>query len=330
MEGALKHAAAAALSFMLVAAGDGCREMVQYEDVPSGGTVAPLSWERTPGLTGEAILSLRADQAGVLYAGTESGRLYRTVTDGDAWNLLPLPTAGGAITAIIVDPVRRIYVANDVHGIYASFDGGASWISFNGGLQDTAVYSLAYLTGGSLAAGSGHGHLSIADPSATGWRRRFTFTRPVTSILPLSSEELWVSVWGSGVYRFTGADSVPVSVNSGLPDSYVNVLHYGAGGFLFAGTRSAGVARSDPGEVFWQDAGGGSVSRNVAALRTSIYGELFAGTTAGVYLSLDAGLHWSRPDAGIGSREVRALAINENARVFAGTADGVYRSIRRD
>jgi ligand-binding sensor domain-containing protein len=329
VEGALKRAAALGVLFLLTAAG-GCRDVAQYEDVPSGGTVPPISWERTSGPSGEAILSLRADQAGVLYAGTESGKLYRTVTDGGVWNLVPLPTSGGAITAIIVDPVRRIFVANDVHGIYASVDGGSSWVSFNAGLQDTSVYSLAYLPGGSLAAGSDLGHVSVVDPASPAWIRRFTFARPVVSILPLSTDVFFASVWGSGVYRFTAGDSVPASVNAGLPDLYVNVLHAGAGGFLFSGTRTTGVARSDPEQVYWQDAGGGSISRDVASLRTSVYGELFAGTGTGVYLSLDSGLHWTKLDAGIGSREVRALAINENARVFAGTADGVYRSIRRN
>jgi ligand-binding sensor domain-containing protein len=329
VEGALRSGKTAALALMLFAAGAGCREVVQYDDIPSPGTVAPITWERTAGPPGEAVLSLRADLAGVVYAGTESGKLYRTVTDGQSWALVPLPTTGGAITAIIVDPLRRIFVANDVHGVYASIDGGLSWAPFNAGLADTSIYALAYLPGGSFAAGSARGHLSIASGGEAAWRRKHTFQRPVTSILAISADEFFASCWGSGVFRFGASDSGPVAVNAGLPDLYVNVLHSGAGGYFFAGTRSTGVFRADPGQLFWQAAGGGSVSREVVALRTSTYGEIFAGTATGVYLSTDDGLLWTRLDVGIGSREVRALAIDENARVFAGTMDGVYRSVRR-
>jgi ligand-binding sensor domain-containing protein len=329
VEGALKGGKTAALALVMFAAGAGCREVVQYDDVPSPGTVAPITWERTAGPAGEAVLSLRADLAGVVYAGTESGRLYRTVTDGDDWVPVPLPAEGGAITAIIVDPLRRMFVANDVHGVYASIDGGVSWAPFNAGLADTAIYTLAYMPGGSLAAGSARGHLSVASGSDAAWTRKFTFQRPVTSILAVSTDEFFASCWGSGVFRFTGSDSVPASVNAGLPDLFVNVLHSGAGGYFFAGTRNNGVFRADPGQLFWQAAGGASVSREVVALRTSTYGELFAGTGTGVYLSTDAGLLWTRLDVGIGSREVRALTIDGNARVFAGTMDGVYRSVRR-
>jgi ligand-binding sensor domain-containing protein len=331
VERALKARRAAAIAVLVgVLVGAGCREVVLYDDPPSGGTATPITWERTAGPSGESVLSLRTDQSGVLYAGTQSGRLYRTVTDGSSWTRIPLPYDGGAITAVVVDPVRRIFVANDVHGVYASIDGGASWLPFNDGLPDSAIYALAYLPGGSLIAGSGRGNLSVAAGGTAAWRRTWSFPRPVMSILPASGDGFYASVWGSGAYRFTAADSVPSTVNAGLPDLFINVLHSGAGGYYFAGTRNAGVFRTDPGQMFWQEAGGGSISRDVAALRTSVYGEVFAGTGTGVYLSTDAGARWMKLDVGIGSREVRALAINENVRVFAGTADGVYRSVRRN
>ena len=82
MEGALSaRRAAAAAVIGVVLAGAGCREVVLYDDPPSGGTTAPITWERTAGPSGESILALRTDQSGVLWAGTQSGRLYRTVTD---------------------------------------------------------------------------------------------------------------------------------------------------------------------------------------------------------------------------------------------------------
>ena len=325
-----RRAAAAAI---VIAAGIAlnCREVARYEDDGGGGggTTPGITWERTAGPSGEAILALRSDFAGTVWAGTETGRLYRTVTDGDSWNAVALPTTGGAITAIVIDPLSRIFVANDVHGVYTSLDGGSSWSPFNTGLADSAVYALAYLSDGSLACGGAAGALYSARGSS-GWVRLAQFTRPITSVLAISGEALYLSLWGGGAQRLSFADTTAVAINPGLPDLFINMLHAGAGGFLYAGTRGAGAYRTEPDTVFWQTVGGASLSRNVITLRTTQFGELFAGTGTGVYLSLDAGLHWSGPAAGVGIQEVRSLAVNENARIFAGTAAGVYRSVRHD
>ncbi len=307
-----------------------CREIVDYSDTPPPGSRAPIVWERTPGLAGEAILSLRVDQTGILYAGTEGGKLFRSVTDGNDWTALPLPVAGGAITAIIVDPLRRIFVANDIHGILESLDGGATWFGINGGLEDTAIYALAYLPSGELVAGSARGDVSVTGNGSLTWTTTLSLARPVTSFLVRSSGEIYAASWGGGVYRFSEAESAAVTVNAGLEDLFVNVLHSSLSGYLFAGTRTSGAFRTEPEHPFWQNSGGGSIDRRVIAFRTTQFGEIFAGTGAGIFLSTDAGLHWMHLAEGIGSREVRALSVNESATVFAGTGDGVYRSIRTD
>ena len=270
------------------------------------------------------------DQSGILYAGTESGKLFRSLTDGNDWSRLPLPVEDGGVTAIVVDPLQRIFVANDVHGVFASIDGGSSWTGINSGLADTAIYALAYLPGGALIAGSAGGELSITEGGATVWTRKLTLARPVTSILVMSTEEIYAAAWSAGVYRFDDGGTRVEAVNTGLPDLYINSLYSGASGYLIAGSRTGGVFRSTFDTVFWQNTGAGTISREVNAFRTSQYGEIFAGTRTGVYRSTDLGLHWMKLDVGLGSQEVRALAISENATVFAGTVDGVYRSIRRD
>ena len=332
MEGkiAVRRAAASLLACWCLAAGPACREIIDYDDGSPPGSRVSIVWERTNGLAGEAILALRVDQTGILYAGTESGKIFRSVTDGNDWSPVLLPTADGAITAIITDPLRRIFVANDIHGVFESIDAGVSWSPINGGLEDTAIYALAYLPSGALVAGSARGDVSVTGSGVPIWSRKFSFARTVTSLLVLSSEEIYAAAWSAGIYRFGELGAAAEAVNAGLQDLYVNALHSGASGYLFAGTRTGGVFRSDLGDIFWQNTGGGSISREVIAFRTSQYNELFAGTGTGIFISADAGLHWTKLDAGIGSQEVRALAINGNATVFAGTIDGVYRSIRLD
>jgi len=313
---------------VLIAAGQGCREIIQYDSNPPPGTRESIVWERTSGLDGEAILSLRADRDGNLYAGTAGGKLFRTITDGEDWVPVHLPVNDGGITEIIVDPTRRIFIANDIHGVFASVDNGLGWFQLNGGLGDTMVYSLAYLPGGRLAAGTARGEISVTGDSTPIWELKADVARPVTSLLVISNEEIYASAWAGGIYRFGESSQTVVQVNAGLQDLFVNGLYSGGSGYLFAGTRSSGLYRSDIGNIFWQNVGGSTLSRDVIVFRSTPYGELFAGTGSGIFLSTDMGLQWIKLDGGIGSREVRALAVNEEATVFAGTVDGVYRSIR--
>jgi len=318
---------------LIVAAGSaaaitGCREIINYESPPPPGSGQGIIWERTKGMPGEAVLSLRTDRDGNLFAGTESGRLFRTITDGDDWVRIPLPVEEGGITAILLDPTRRMFIANDIHGIFESVDNGQSWFQLNGGLGDTAVYCLAYLPSGRLVAGTGGGEIWMTGDSVPLWEKRTDLARSVTSILVRSNEEIYASTWGGGVYRFGETSQTVAPENTGLPDLFVNSLYSGWFGYIFAGTRSSGLFRGEPGQVFWQSIGGSSVSRDVIVFRATQYGELFAGTGTGIFLSLDSGVQWIKLESGIGSQEVRALAVNDAATVFAGTVDGVYRTIR--
>lgn len=319
------------VSMLLTAAHlPGCREIIDFNDPSPPSPRQRIIWHKTTGPAGEAVLSLRADQVGTLYAGTESGKLYRTVTGGDDWVPVFLPVQDGAVVSIIIDPIRRIFIANEEHGVYRSNDGGQNWFHSVEGMEDTAIYSLAYLPSGKIVAGSARGEVYAAGPGSESWRRIVSLARPVTYLFAVSSEDLLATTWGGGVYGIIDSSSTAAPLNAGLPDLYLNAVHTGTAAYLFAATRNSGVYRSDPTEVFWQNVGGATIGREIFIFRTSQYGELFAGTATGVYVSYDDGVQWYRLDAVIGTREVRALAIDETATVFAGTADGVYRSIRVD
>ena len=195
---------------------------------------------------------------------------------------MDLPVTDGAITAIIVDPLRRIFLANDVHGVLESNDGGATWSA-----DERRPHR--------------HGHLRAGLPPERRPRRRerpgrperhrgrrlaldeetSPLARPVTSLLVMSTSEIYAAVWSAGVVRFGEQGGSTEAVNAGLQDLYVNALYSGSSGYLFAGTRSSGVFRSRFDTVFWQNTGAGSISREVNAFRTSQFGEIFAGTRNG-------------------------------------------------
>jgi GH18 family chitinase/photosystem II stability/assembly factor-like uncharacterized protein len=78
--------------------------------------------------------------------------------------------------------------------------------------------------------------------------------------------------------------------------------------------------------TFWQATGLTSGNVNQIAINQS--GQIFAGTTAGVYRSTDQGSSWARVDAGFAYTETNALSISSTTGyVYVGTfPNGIYRS----
>ena len=91
------------------------------------------TWRITFSGTSFTTLVLDQLQPDVLYAGTASGSVYRTLNGGLDWNFLPLPFSANVYdTKVALTPAnsQRIYVRLQKHlqaDVYTSFDGGASW-----------------------------------------------------------------------------------------------------------------------------------------------------------------------------------------------------------
>ena len=97
----------------------------------------------------QAITSITEGGAGVLYAGTDDGRVWLTENDGADWTeisqALPEYKHVIKITTVVSDPNKVYLVLNDRRAdnptpyIYASNDRGKTWTSINGNLPETPV-----------------------------------------------------------------------------------------------------------------------------------------------------------------------------------------------
>jgi hypothetical protein len=116
------------------------------------------SWKQIGGDTlKQRVFSVAFDpsRAGVMYAGTEGGHVYRSLDAGDNWTAIDaggLPQDRGGVTEIqqtmhpqpvyvvAPDPKNKdvLYAATDV-GVYRTRDGGATWTAVNNGLIDRRV-----------------------------------------------------------------------------------------------------------------------------------------------------------------------------------------------
>jgi hypothetical protein len=127
-----------------------------------------------------------------------------------------------------------------------------------------------------------------------------------------------------GIIPFSFANAQWVQTNGpygGCISSFTANANY-----LFAGTQTGGVYRSERSPLLWQAMNVGLTDMEIVSL-SAVGGTLFAGTTEGLFRSLNNGSNWSA----VGNfRIVNAVYASRSSKieltVLAATDDGLYRS----
>lgn len=141
---------------------------------------------------------------------------------------------------------------------------------------------------------------------------------------------------GQGIFRSRddgmswekASNGMPYTLFAGALDDtlYDNVhcLATNSKGFIFAGTRTAGVFRSTDSGQSWVQAD--TLSTN--ALVIDAHDRVFSGTAGhGVFRSINDGLSWQAASSGLANHPfIASLAIASTGHIFAGTIGGVFRS----
>ena len=97
-------------------------------------TPVPLSWKRVyigQEWPRDFITAIAVDptDADVIYVGTESAGIYKTIDGGRSWSPAHNGLGRAAIDTLIIDrgDPRRLYAGTLLGGVYYSVDGGSSW-----------------------------------------------------------------------------------------------------------------------------------------------------------------------------------------------------------
>jgi len=251
------------------------------------------------------ILSLAPDpaRAGWLFAGSSQGDVYHlsATTERLPAPLSKLPTPG-AIDTLLSDPTPpNALFASGTAGVFLSLDGGAHWLRRDTGLppSDSAL-SLAWSSDGrTLLVGTGaHGVFRSDDRGAT-WTA-------ASDGLPENADVYTL-------YRAPGATIIFASVlEVGLFASLDNGAHWAVWPAIF-----------DAQEIFAIRAGTGPQSQNRSTT-------LYAGTSHGLFVSVDGGQIWTQEGYGHGLPSGRVVSLATDAQspgtVYVGTDQQVYRS----
>ena len=238
----------------------------------------------------------------------------------------------GAVETIVVDPIdpKRVYVGKEGGRAHRTVDGGLTWATMpdlsSNYVNDIAIAPSLPTT---LYAGTYAG-LFVSVDSGDSWRRTTLSDEGLAiAVDPVDSLVLYVATY-VGVYRSGDGGLTWSLLGSQLADGEPTdvVVDPTDRNVLYVALSEGGGAVSTDGGASWSKLrleGGG----RVIALGPDP-GNLFAGTTFGVYRSDDEGHTWRLTSRGIAHVDVGrvVMAPSDPTRLYAATSGGtgVFRS----
>lgn len=254
------------------------------------------------GLPGEIVYSLlilpqTQGKAMEIFAGPDTGGLYRSADGGRHWDALGL--TGITVLSLAYGYPKGdgehlyLYAGTAGHGLYRSQDGGQTWHPIGQGIEMAFASEL------------------VADP--------------------YNPDRVYVRT-SSGLYRTQDGGRSWERLGQGLED--VRVLSL-AGAFqgggnslvLYAGTARHGIYKSTDGGDSWQQAAPATGHITALAVSPATPDVVVAGGWHGYWISKDGGEHWQKVPQPWGRVIALSLiAAPDNGTVYVGTTDGVFRS----
>lgn len=311
-------------------------------------------WTSTGGPPGLVYaLALDPQNAGVMYAGTGSGGLFKSTNGGQDWVASSQGLPSKAVFALAIDPTHPATVyAGTNKGVYRSDDAAATWLPATSAIPlDSSGSSYIYALSvdprqpATLYAGTLLGVFKSQNRGQT-WQEKNAGTisggRPsVQSIVidPQSSNVLYASAEYAGqntnLFKSQDAGETWAPLTVGLVNAPVSSIAIDPGDSqkVYVGTRGQGVFASADGGISWRQVGKDIIESHVASVAVSgnpatVYA---AGMYQSFYRSADSGVTWEGIGGSIGERRPSLLAVDpgQSGVLWLATAGGIYRSSDR-
>jgi beta-lactamase regulating signal transducer with metallopeptidase domain/photosystem II stability/assembly factor-like uncharacterized protein len=245
----------------------------------------------------EAIINCFAVSGKNIFAGTNGG-VYLSTNNGGSWNTAGLTNTG--IKALAISG-ENLFAAT-YRGVFLSTNNGKSWIELNNGLTNTDVVALA-VSGKNLFAGTFRGDIFLSTNNGTSWTEVNSEQMNINlHALAVSGENLFAATL-RGVFLSTDNGTSWTEVNNGLSNIMIR-------GRLVEVRDGNNISYSSPNSSV-QTMPGPTTSVTTLALSGKY---LFAGTSDGVFLSINNGTTWNKV---MPNFQVTALAVSGST-IFAG------------
>jgi len=206
-----------------------------------------LNWSRiNTGLGNLSAYSVTVNSLGYIFIGSSGTGVYRSTDDGSSWQNINIgfQYSDVYINSLLTADLDVLIAGTGNDGLYRSTDNGSNW---------TQVYTyqpVLYLSRNKLNndifACLTNGVLKSTDNGLT-WNyfnNGLTFTY-VNGIAFNSLNETFAVTYGGGVFKSTDGGNFWMAQNSGLIPSNIWSLATTANGYLFAGSSTDGVYRTE-------------------------------------------------------------------------------------
>ena len=280
-----------------------------------------LSYGSTDDYRGSSVMAV--EKSGIyLFAGVHGGVMVST-NNGNIW------TRSLEVDSAFALKYNGINLyAGTESGFYLSTNNGATWTQSNAGLTNTTVLSFA-VNGSSLFAGT-RGGVFVSTNNGVSWSASY-IGMPSTSVNALLVDGLNIFAGtNQGVYRSTNNGLTWGPMNSGMPSVYNIITSFTKIGInIFAGTllnsSYSHIYLTTNGGINWTSADIGLPTPypGTGSFVSSVGMKLFAGSTYGMYQSLDNGATWTTNNNSFG--KIITL-FTDGTNLYQGGKTGLYLS----
>ena len=250
-------------------------------------------------------VALHPSKSHFMYVATNQA-VYKTRDGGATWSKLPAFSAR-RVTTLAVDPKfpATVYAGTMGDAVYKSPDGGQRWLPHNVGLKEHVSYVNQF----------------IFDPHDS---QIIYAATTVGAFRTRDGARLWEE-------RMRGMKEVHIVITLALDPQNSNTLYAGTTG---------GVYRSSDGAVSWHKVNNGlipaevleaalSLGVNILAVDPLAPGNVYAGTTKGLFKSTTSGDSWVRIGTSLPDQFISSLVIDpmEPQVIYIGGRAGIHKSI---
>ena len=218
--------------------------------------------------------------------------IYRSINNGDNWFLQDSTTFNAGTGRLIVNKQGILFVSRDT--LRRSTDNGKTWTIVQNGLPYGQLQDLRVHSNGDIYLARKGDWIYRSSNNGDNWVK---LTSPTINTPPgLDADaiafgtggEIYEGDDGAGFFRSTNNGSSWEQLSNGLPNTFVWAIAVNNQGHVFAGMASNGIYRSTNGGVTWDSINTGlsSSSREIYSLLITPSGYIFAGTTGGIYRSV--------------------------------------------
>lgn len=188
------------------------------------------------GLPGEVVRSTATSQGGLLFAGTVSGRVFRSSDGGLMWSEVFRSPLQANVVSLYCMSDTTVFAGTFGNGLFRSQDGGISWQPIAGGMSHPNV----------------------------------------TAVVSAPDGDVYAGTYGLGVFRSTDLGNSWTSISSGLENLYVTSLVCNRIGVLAAGTYGSGVFQTRNNGGVWIQSTDGMENARVIDLRLEPHQQVIA------------------------------------------------------